>query len=135
LEDGDPGFWLSWRPHQCPQSSTGLRWWISSVAYGAQQPHDPNLLLLYTSRMRRFADADADERAPDRSQPIPAPELKLSERIAEWPSDQRAAAVASDTVGDQALSPNSRIRTPPGAASRSWGDAARPVLDAGGAGA
>jgi len=30
-------------------------------------------------------------------------------------------AVASDTVGVEALSPNPRIRTPPGAASRSWG--------------
>jgi hypothetical protein len=121
LEDGDPGFWVSWRPHQCPQSSTGLRWLISSVAYGAQQPDDPNLLLLYTARMRRFLDADADERAPDRSETIPAPGLKPSERIAEWLSDHLVAAVASDAVGVQALSPNSRIRTPPGAAPRSWG--------------
>src|SRR5215216_1188193 len=105
---------------------------ISSVAYGAQQPDDPNLCssTLHTAWRRRFLDADADERAPDRSETIP-PELKASERIAEWLSDQGVAAVASDTVGVQALSPNpAALRL---ALFPFPGDAARPVLGAGGA--
>ena len=108
---------------------------ISSVAYGAQQPDDLNLCssTLHTACWRWFldADADADERAPDRSETIPTPELKASERVAEWLSDQRVAAVASDTVGVQALSPNpAALRL---ALFPFPGDAARPVLGAGGA--
>jgi hypothetical protein len=103
------------------------------VAYGARQPDDPNLLLLYTARMRRFLDAD--ERAPNRSETIPAPGLKPSERIAEWLSDHLVAAVASDTVGVQALSPNSPNSQSTWSCFPFLGDAARRVLGGGGAGA
>jgi hypothetical protein len=89
LEDSDPGVLAVLAAHQCPQSSTGLPWLISSVAYGAQQPDAPNLLLLHTAWMWRFLDAAADERAPDRSETIPASGLKPSERQR---SDSRTTA-------------------------------------------
>ena len=91
---------------------------------------DGDILLLHTGWMRRFLDADADERGRMIAwETIHTPGLEPSERIVEWLWDHHLAAVASDTAGVEACR---RTRS----SSSTWpcfpcSGAARRVLGAG----
>jgi kynurenine formamidase len=76
------------------------------VAQGLEV-EDGDILLLHTGWMQRFLDADADERGRMIAwETIHTPGLEPSERMVEWLWDHHVAAVASDTAGVEALSPD-----------------------------
>jgi kynurenine formamidase len=66
-----------------------------------------DILLLHTGWLRRFLDAGAGERARLIAwETIHTPGLEPSEEMVEWLWDHHLAAVASDTVGVEALVPD-----------------------------
>ena len=78
-----------------------------TLAAQGVEVEDGDILLLHTGWLRRFLDSDTEERRRLIAwETIHAPGLEPSERMVEWLWDHHVAAVASDTVGVEALTPN-----------------------------
>jgi kynurenine formamidase len=78
-----------------------------TLAAQGLEVEDGDILVLHTGWMQRFLDADADERKRMIAwETIHTPGLEPSERMVEWLWDHHVAAVASDTAGVEALSPD-----------------------------
>jgi kynurenine formamidase len=78
-----------------------------TLAAQGLEVEEGDILLLHTGWMQRFLDADADERGRMIAwETIHAPGLEPSGRMVEWLWDHHVAAVASDTAGVEALSPD-----------------------------
>jgi kynurenine formamidase len=78
-----------------------------TLAAQGLEVEDGDILVLHTGWMQRFLDADTDERKRMIAwETIHTPGLEPSERMVEWLWDHHVAAVASDTAGVEALSPD-----------------------------